>query len=233
MTAYEVQLVWDGVVVRGLRAVGPLQSSVGVARFYEGGTGASHLVPGRPDTAPFTVEREVSDDLTLDTWARGPLLRKEVSLSLVSTTGGPTVSYKLHRCWVSAYSVTADVATGLAVESVSLAVEAWERVAPGPVQLADLLAGQLGGRVHKVRVGRLMGATVEETRERVDELLRSAQDSGAVLLLDEAEALFASRTEVQDAHDRYAPTPVDVLRSRLAQFTGPVLVVPPDPDGTA
>jgi phage tail-like protein len=233
MTAYEVRLAWDGMVVPGLRAVGPLQSSVGVVRFYEGGTGASHLVAGRPDTGPFTVEREVSDDLTLDTWARGPLLRKEVSLSLVTTTGGPTVSYTLHGCWVSAYSVTADVGTGLAVESVSLAVEKWERVAPGPVQLAELLAGRLGGRVHEVRVGRLMGATVEETRERVDELLRSTQDNGAVLLLDEAEALFTSRTEVEDAHDRYEATPLDVLRNRLSHFAGPVLVVPPDPDGTA
>lgn len=49
-----------------------------------------------------------------------------------------------------------------------------------------------------------------------------------MLLLDEADALFGRRTEVQDAHDRHEHTEADVLVDRLATFRGSVFVVPPD-----
>ena len=69
-----------------------------------------------------------------------------------------------------------------------------------------------------------------EVLRRVDEIVRNAQSSGAVLLIDEGEALFSRRTEIADAHDRYAASPLDAVVTRLSAYPGPVLVVPPDPD---
>ena len=109
MGSFEVQLSWDGVVVAGLRSVGALQASVGVVTLYDGMLDRVVKVPGRPDTGPVTLEREVSDDLTFDQWARGPHLRKDVELTLVGTADAPTVVYRLHQCWVSAYAVAPDV----------------------------------------------------------------------------------------------------------------------------
>ncbi len=229
MTAFDVQLSWDGMVVSGLRAVGPLRRTVAVVTLYDGALGRAVKVPGRPDTGTVTLQREVTDDLTFDLWARGPQLHKEVELSLVDTSGGPTVTYRMHQCWVSEYVVGPDVASGLAVESVTLAMDFWERVTPPVPMLADQIAAQRQREVVRVDVGRLVGETTQETEKRIDRLLREAQNTGAVLLFDEADALFARRTDIADAHDRYAATPLDTVVSRLSTYPGPILVVPPDP----
>ena len=231
MAAFDVRVSWDGTEVGGLRTVGPLQATVGVIRLYEGGLGRVHKVPGRPDTGAVTLQREVSDDLTLDLWARGPHLHKEVDLSLVDAGGGPTVVYRMHQCWVSEYAVTPDLETGVVVESITLSMDAWERVTPPAPKLAEQIAAQLGRQVVRLDARRLVGATVEESERRVDEIIREAEASGALLLLDEAEAIFARRTEIADAHDRYAATPLDAVVDRLSAYSGPILVVPPDAGG--
>ncbi len=227
MGALEVRLSWDAVVVTGLRSVGPLQSGVAVVTFYDGALDRVVKVPGRPDTGPVTLERDVTDDLTFDLWARGPHLRKEVELALVAPDGSPTIGYRMHRCWVSGYEVAPDVENATAVERITLSMDAWERVVPAVPDLAERTAEQLGRSVVRVGLGRLVGATVQETEARLDVMLRDAQASGAVLLLDEADALFSRRTDVADAHDRYAATPLDAVLSRLSEYPGPVLVVPP------
>ncbi|MEO7235125.1 MAG: phage tail protein, partial [Lapillicoccus sp.] len=150
MGTFEVRLSWDGAVVPGLRAVGALQASVGVVTLYDGMLDHVVKVPGRPDTAPVTLEREVSDDLTFDQWARGPHLRKEVELTLVDTAGGPTVAYRMHQCWVSAYAVAPDVETGVALERITLSMNGWERVAPEAPELAERFAAQRGTSVVRV-----------------------------------------------------------------------------------
>jgi len=230
VAAFDVQVSWDGAVVTGLRTVTPLRGTVGVVSLYDALLGRVHKVPGRPDTGPVTLEREVSDDLTFDLWARGPHLQKEVELRLTDTSGGPIVVYRMHRCWVSDYAVAPDLDTGLVVESIALSMDAWERVTPPVPKLAEEMAARLQRRVVRLDTASLVGATTQETERRIDEVIRDAQGSGAVLLIDEADALFARRTEIADAHDRYAPSPLDTVVSKLSTYPGPVLVVPPDPD---
>lgn len=230
MTAYEVRVTWDGVAVPGLRAVGPLRSSVDVVTLHDGLLGRVTTVPGRPDTGELTLQREVGDDLSFDLWARGPQLRKEVELALVPTAdagGAMTVRYLLHGCWVSGYAVEADVESGVAVETITVAVDAWQRVTAAVPELAADLGLRLQRPVMRVDLGRLVSETLEETGRRTDELLQEAERSGAVLLFDEGDALFTRRTDVADAHDRYAEQPLDTVVDRLARYPYPVLVVPP------
>ena len=96
------------------------------------------------------------------------------------------------------------------------------------VPSADGIARARGTEVQRVHLGALIGASVEETARNLTIALDDAQRSGAILLLDEADALFGTRTEVGDAHDRLAPTEADGIRDVLARHTGQIVVVPPD-----
>ena len=51
-----------------------------------------------------------------------------------------------------------------------------------------------------------------------------AESSGAILFLDEADALFGKRTEVKDSHDRYANTEIDHVLQRMEEHPGPVVL---------
>ena len=56
-------------------------------------------------------------------------------------------------------------------------------------------------------------------------MFAQAAQSNAVLLFDEADALFGRRTDVKDSHDRYATTVVDRVRSSLEGYPGVAIVV--------
>ncbi len=92
MRTYSAEVSWDGAPVSGVTAITPLRSTTEIITIHDGGTGATFHVPGRSDTAAITLSRGVSDDLALDLWARGPLLSKEIELTLVDTSDGVSVT---------------------------------------------------------------------------------------------------------------------------------------------
>jgi SpoVK/Ycf46/Vps4 family AAA+-type ATPase len=61
---------------------------------------------------------------------------------------------------------------------------------------------------------------IGETAKHLSEIFRRAERMSAVLLFDEADALFAKRTEVKDAHDRHANTDTSYLLQLLEEFRG-------------
>jgi SpoVK/Ycf46/Vps4 family AAA+-type ATPase len=65
---------------------------------------------------------------------------------------------------------------------------------------------------------------IGETEKNLATAFGEAERAGAVLLFDEADALFGKRTEVRDAHDRYANLEVNYLLQRVETFTGLVLL---------
>ncbi|OFE16716.1 hypothetical protein BA895_03840 [Humibacillus sp. DSM 29435] len=231
MRNFAVEVRWDGQAVGGVSVVTPLRSSTDVITVRDGGTGASFHVPGRADTDSITVSRGVSDDLAFDLWARGPVLRKTVELTLVDTSDGLTVTYRLPDCWVAGYTVAPDIDTGTVVESLTLSTGRWQRVTPLVAELAERLAGERAAPVRRIDVAALLSRFQTETTAKLEAELARAQESGAVLLLDEADALFTRRTTVQDAHDRYANVDVDALLERLSAYPGPILVEAPGHGG--
>lgn len=227
MRNFSAEIRWDGQSISGLSAVTPLRGTTDVIAFHEGGGAVARHAPGRSDTDTITLSRGVSDDLAFDLWARGPVLRKTVELSLVDTSDGLTVTYRIPDCWVCGYSVAPDLDTGEVVESLSLSTGQWHRVSPPAPDLAEHLAGERGVTVHRIDVGTLLGQVREGTIAAIDAELADAEQSGAVLLLDEADALFTKRSEVQDSHDRYANIDVTFLLQRLSAYRGQVVVAPP------
>jgi ATPase family protein associated with various cellular activities (AAA)/winged helix domain-containing protein len=89
---------------------------------------------------------------------------------------------------------------------------------------AEVLAGALGVDLLVVDLSRVVSKWIGETEKNLAEVFASAEKARAVLLFDEADALFGKRTEVSDAHDRYANLETAYLLSRLERFEGLALL---------
>ena len=226
MRSYQVEVWWDGQPVPDVTSVSPLRTTTDVIT-YRDVAGRIYKLPGRVDTVPVTLQRGVSADLAFDVWATGPGLKKEVQLRLTDPSDGLVVTYLLHGCWVCDYGVAADPESGAVVESITLSVNRWERVTPPLDELAELWAAERGATVQHVHLADLLTGRIEETEKRLEHLLAEADAAGSILFFDEADAIFARRTDVQDSHDRYQATELDVVTDRLAQAERPVLVMPP------
>ena len=90
----------------------------------------------------------------------------------------------------------------------------------GKTLAAKNIASRLGVDLRRVNLGRIVSRDIAETKNNIDALFDAAARDGAVLVLDEADALFGKRTEVRDAHDRYANIEVDYLLAKIEAHTG-------------
>ncbi len=115
--------------------------------------------------------------------------------------------------------------------------EAWEfsKVAPGGSGLSVLFSGppgtgktlvagalarKLGRAMYRVDLGRVVDKYIGETEKNLARIFDEAERSQAVLLFDEADALFARRTQVKSSNDRYANLEVNYLLQKLEAFNG-------------
>jgi len=65
---------------------------------------------------------------------------------------------------------------------------------------------------------------IGKTEKNLERVFSEAGANGALLFFDEADALFAKRTRVKDAHDRYSNIEIDYLLQRIEEFDGPVVL---------
>jgi SpoVK/Ycf46/Vps4 family AAA+-type ATPase len=90
----------------------------------------------------------------------------------------------------------------------------------GKTMAAQVLARELGLDLFRVDLSRVMSKYIGETEKNLSQLFDDARASGAILFFDEADALFGKRTEVKDAHDRYANLEIGYLLQRMEEHTG-------------
>lgn len=90
----------------------------------------------------------------------------------------------------------------------------------GKTLAAEVIAGQLGLGLMKVDLSRMVSKWVGETEKNLECAFREAEDSHAVLFLDEADTLCGKRGEIQSGSDRYANLEVGFLLQRLEQYGG-------------
>jgi SpoVK/Ycf46/Vps4 family AAA+-type ATPase len=76
----------------------------------------------------------------------------------------------------------------------------------------------------RVDLGQVASAHIDETERMLDRVFERAADLGAVLLFDEADALFGKRTGVRSSHDRYANLEISSLLERIDRYPGLVLL---------
>ncbi len=90
----------------------------------------------------------------------------------------------------------------------------------GKTMVAGLIARELGLDLYRVDLANVMSKWVGETEKNLGEVFDAAEDGQIMLLFDEADSLFARRTEVKSSNDRYANLEVNYLLQRLDSFTG-------------
>ncbi len=94
----------------------------------------------------------------------------------------------------------------------------------GKTMVAGLIAKALGLELYMVDLSQVVSKWVGETEKQLGKIFDAAGMGRALLLFDEADALFARRTEVKSSNDRYANLEVNYLLQRLEQFAGVVIL---------
>lgn len=90
----------------------------------------------------------------------------------------------------------------------------------GKTMAAQVLAGELGLELYRIDLAQVMDKYIGETEKRLDRIFREAEAAGVILLFDEADGLFAKRTDVGEARDRYANLETGFLLQRLEDHAG-------------
>ncbi len=90
----------------------------------------------------------------------------------------------------------------------------------GKTLSAEVVAGSLGLDLYIVDLSSVVDKYIGETEKNLDRVFDGATGVNGVLLFDEADALFGKRSEVRDAHDRYANVETAYLLQRMEAFDG-------------
>ncbi|OGB18812.1 MAG: AAA family ATPase [Burkholderiales bacterium RIFCSPHIGHO2_12_FULL_67_38] len=90
----------------------------------------------------------------------------------------------------------------------------------GKTLAAEVLANELHLDLYRIDLSAVVSKYIGETEKNLARVFDVAEDSGAVLLFDEADALFGKRSEVKDSHDRYANIEVSYLLQRMEAYRG-------------
>lgn len=90
----------------------------------------------------------------------------------------------------------------------------------GKTMAADVIANELQLNLYRIDLSSVVSKYIGETEKNLRRLFDAAEDGGAILFFDEADALFGKRSQVKDSHDRYANIEVNYLLQRLEAYRG-------------
>jgi SpoVK/Ycf46/Vps4 family AAA+-type ATPase len=94
----------------------------------------------------------------------------------------------------------------------------------GKTMVAQLLAQELGYDLYLIELAQIVNKYIGETEKNLARVFDEAENSHAILFFDEADALFAKRTEVKSSNDRYANLEVNYLLQRMEAYGGITLL---------
>ncbi|TCO70120.1 phage tail protein [Rhodovulum euryhalinum] len=140
---FRFQVMLDGRMVMGVSKMGALKRTTEVVNYRSGGGNTYDFKsPGRTKYEAVTLERGITHDPEFERWAArvhphdgssNAELReykRDLIVNLLNLQGQVAISYRLFRCWPSSYTALPDLDAGqnaVAVESLTLEVERWER----------------------------------------------------------------------------------------------------------
>ncbi|XHX79877.1 MAG: ATP-binding protein [Stenomitos frigidus ULC029] len=90
----------------------------------------------------------------------------------------------------------------------------------GKTMAAEVIANELRLNLYRIDLSSVVSKYIGETEKNLRKLFDAAEDGGAILFFDEADALFGKRSEVKDSHDRYANIEVNYLLQRIEAYSG-------------
>lgn len=94
----------------------------------------------------------------------------------------------------------------------------------GKTLTAETLGAELAMPLYRVAIPRIVSKYIGETEENLEKAFKEAQVAGAILLFDEADAIFTKRVDVGTATDRYSNMEVNLLLQELERFEGIVIL---------
>ncbi len=157
---FKFRLLWDQKVVMGISKVSALKRTTEVVTHRDGGDNSrDHKSPGRTTYEGITLERGVTHDPGFEQWANlihaadGDAsmdlvnFRKDVVLEFLDEMGHVAKRYFLYRTWVSEFTALPDLdanANAVAIESMKLELESWERDVAG-VEISESSAVAAAG----------------------------------------------------------------------------------------
>ena len=90
----------------------------------------------------------------------------------------------------------------------------------GKTMAAEVIANELRLHLYRIDLSAVVSKYIGETEKNLRRLFDAAEQGGAILFFDEADALFGKRSEVKDSHDRYANIEINYLLQRMESFSG-------------
>lgn len=90
----------------------------------------------------------------------------------------------------------------------------------GKTMAAEVIASELGVEILKIDLSQIVSKYIGETEKNLRQLFDQAASANAILFFDEADALLGKRSDVKDAHDRYANTETAYLLQKMEEYPG-------------
>ena len=90
----------------------------------------------------------------------------------------------------------------------------------GKTMAAEIIANELQLDLYKIDLSSVVSKYIGETEKNLSKIFHEAESSNAILFFDEADALFGKRSEVKDAHDRYANIEIGYLLQKMEEYDG-------------
>ncbi|WP_380874676.1 ATPase [Sphingomonas sp. DBB INV C78] len=90
----------------------------------------------------------------------------------------------------------------------------------GKTMAAEIIAAELRLDLYRIDLSQVVSKYIGETEKNLRRIFEAAETGGAILLFDEADALFGKRSEVKDSHDRYANVEISYLLQRMEAYRG-------------
>jgi hypothetical protein len=144
----------------------------------------------------------VWDDLVL------PNLQKDILRDIATQV---RQRMKVYRTW----GFASKSSRGLGISALFTGVSG-----TGKTMAAEVLANELSLDLYRIDLSQVVSKYIGETEKNLRRVFEAAEEGGAILLFDEADALFGKRSEVKDSHDRYANIEVSYLLQRMEEYRG-------------
>lgn len=90
----------------------------------------------------------------------------------------------------------------------------------GKTMAVQVIANELGLQLYRIDLSRMISKYIGETQKNISDLFYQAKNTNALLFFDEADSLFAKRSEVRDSHDRNANAETAHLLQKLEEYDG-------------
>jgi len=90
----------------------------------------------------------------------------------------------------------------------------------GKTTCAHVIAGELGLPLYRINLAQIISKYIGETAKNLDTVFNEAKSSNVILFFDEADALFAKRTDVKNSNDRHANSECSYLLQKIEEYSG-------------